>query len=119
MDMETGTGEIILLTTLNTAEAAADFAHAIVEARLAACATVLPEARSFYRWGEDDAIQDDRESVLLIKTHRDKIAALEEFFRARHPYDCPEFVVVDVAGLSPAYRDWLRRELRLQAGETE
>ena len=112
--METGAGEIILLTTLNTAEAAADFARAVVEARLAACATVLPEAHSFYRWGEDDAIHHDHESVLLIKTHRDKIADLEEFFRARHPYDCPELVVVDIARLSPAYRDWLRRELRLE-----
>ncbi|MDD5087690.1 MAG: divalent-cation tolerance protein CutA, partial [bacterium] len=87
---------------------------ALVEARLAACATVLPEARSFYRWGENDAIQDDREAVVFIKTHREKLAALEEFFRAHHPYDCPELVVVDIASLSESYRDWLRRQLHLE-----
>jgi len=114
--MESGAGEIILLTTLSNTESAAEFARALVEARLAACATVLPEARSFYRWGEDDAIHHDRESVLLVKTHREKLADLEEFFHTRHPYDCPELVVVDIAGLSPAYRDWLRRELGLPTG---
>jgi len=116
--MEQGSGELLILTTLDDAEKAAEFARGLVDARLAACVSVLPGARSFYRW-QSEEIREDAEHVLLIKTHRDKLTQVEKFFRDRHSYDCPEFLALDAAGISPAYRDWLWRELNLNQNSAQ
>ena len=44
------TDALLVLTTLPTADAAAQFAKAVVGERLAACANILPALRSIYRW---------------------------------------------------------------------
>ncbi|MBU0508619.1 divalent-cation tolerance protein CutA [bacterium] len=108
--MEPGNGELLLITTLDSEESATGFARGLIESRLAACATVLPGGRSFYRWG-DDTVRDDPEVVVLIKTHRSKLSEIERYFREYHPYDCPELIGLDLSAISPAYRDWLQREL--------
>jgi periplasmic divalent cation tolerance protein len=106
-------GDVLVLTTVAEAEQAATFARGLVEARLAACVSVLPGATSFYRW-KSEAITEDREIVLLIKTHRHKLTEVEAYFRAHHPYECPEFVVLDAA-TSEGYSAWLRNELQIKA----
>jgi len=105
-------GELLILTTMAEAERAAAFARGLVEARLAACVSVLPGATSFYRW-KSETISEDREIVLLIKTHRQKLSEVEAYFREQHPYECPEFVVLDAA-MSEGHGGWLRGELRIE-----
>ena len=107
-----GGGELVVVTTLDDENKARQFAHLLVEQRLAACVTVLPEARSYYRW-QSDEIRSDSEIVLLIKTHRERLQVLEQYFREHHPYECPEIIALDAAELSAGYRDWLRTELGL------
>jgi uncharacterized protein involved in tolerance to divalent cations len=41
----------------------------------------------------------------VMKTTRANLAGLEVRLRALHPYDLPEFVVIDAAG-SEAYARW-------------
>lgn len=110
--MKPADGELLILTTLADRAAAEQFARALVDARLGACVTCLPDARSFFRWQSDD-VATESEQVLLIKTHRDKIAAVEQFFAAHHPYDCPEFLVFSATGISAAYADWLHTEMQI------
>lgn len=110
--MNPADGELLILTTLAGRDAAEAFARGLIEARLGACATCLPDARSFFRW-QNTEVTAETEHILLIKTHRDKIPALEQYFAAAHPYDCPEFLVFAAAGVSAAYADWMRAEMRL------
>jgi periplasmic divalent cation tolerance protein len=108
------TEERVVFTTLATPEQAASFARALVDVRLAACVSIYGGATSFYRW-QSEVISEDVEQVLMIKTHQSKLTALEEYFARYHPYECPEFLVVDVAAVSSAYGKWLRDELRITA----
>lgn len=108
--MEPGNGEILILTTIADPEHAETFARGLVEHKLAACVSCLPQATSFYHW-EDDGITRDTEILLYIKTHRHQIPAIERYFEEEHPYELPEFLVFDVAGLSAGYRDWMLREI--------
>ncbi len=80
-------------------------ATALVEARLAACVSVLPAMRSVYRW--QGAVEQAEEVLLLAKTPAGRLPALVEQLRAAHPYELPEIVAVEAAGGLPAYLDWV------------
>jgi periplasmic divalent cation tolerance protein len=95
---------VIILTTLGASADAAAFARVLVNDRLAACVNVLPPMTSVYRW--KGAIEEDREQQLVIKTTSDRVAAIEARFRELHPYELPEFVVLNATS-SAAYFEWL------------
>jgi periplasmic divalent cation tolerance protein len=96
---------ILVLTTVANEDDALRLARQLVERRVAACVNVLPGVRSIYRW--QDAVQDDRELLLVVKTSRDRRAALTEALSAIHPYEVPEIVALDTAFVAPAYARWL------------
>lgn len=76
-----------------------------VERELAACANVVPLVHSIYRW--QGAVQTDEESLLVLKTTRAAVGALELMLKETHPYDTFELVALDVGGGSAAYLDWI------------
>ena len=45
--------------------------------------------------------------LILFKTTRAKLAALEKLVVAKHPYDTPEFVALPLAEGNSKYLDWL------------
>ena len=98
----------VVLTTTANPEEAERIARTLVEERLAACATLVPSVRSIYRW--EGKIEDAQETLLLIKTGTEQLAALEARLLALHSYETPEFLVIDTAG-SVAYLKWMRSNL--------
>lgn len=99
----------IVLTTLGADADAAAIARTLVDERLAACVNVLPSMTSVYRW--KDAVEQEREQQLVIKTTRDAVPALEARLRTLHPYELPEFLVLDAAG-SAEYSAWIEENTR-------
>jgi periplasmic divalent cation tolerance protein len=99
------TDMLLVFSTFASEEDAARVVRALVTERLAACGTLLPGARSLYRW--KGAIADEQEVVVLLKTRRPGWPALEARLRELHPYETPECIAVEVAEASPAYLAWL------------
>jgi periplasmic divalent cation tolerance protein len=99
---------VLVLTTIGVNADAAALARTLVEERLAACVHIGPEVRSVYRW--QGTIEHDREQQMLIKTSPDRLQALEWRLRQLHPYDLPEFIVVEASG-SDAYLAWVRESV--------
>ncbi len=95
----------LLLSACPDAASAEHIATALVEERLAACVTVLPGARSVYRW--QGAVERADECVLLVKARADDYPALERRLLALHPYDVPELLALPVLAGNPAYLAWL------------
>jgi periplasmic divalent cation tolerance protein len=89
-----------------TAEA---LASALVDARLAACVNVLPQAMSVYRW--DGAVVRAPEVVAVAKTTAGRMTALVAMVEAHHPYDVPCVVAYPAADGLPAFLDWVRAEV--------
>jgi periplasmic divalent cation tolerance protein len=81
-----------------------------VEERLAACVTQVPGVESVYRW--KGQVESATETLLLIKTGAEQVAALEARLSELQSYETPEFLVLDVEAGSHAYLDWLRGSLR-------
>lgn len=90
----------------------APFARDLVEARLAACVHVFGPGVSVYRWRGAVEVADERQ--LVIKTTHGALPALEVRVRARHPYEVPEWLVLD-AGSDAAYGGWLREAIGPEA----
>lgn len=99
---------LLVLTHCPDTETAEAIAHALVEARLAACVNLLPPLRSVYRW--QGAVETASEIGLLIKSTVQTYPALEAAIRARHPYEVPEIIALDITHGLPAYLDWLAQE---------
>jgi periplasmic divalent cation tolerance protein len=100
----------LALTSCPTTEVAQRLARALVDERLAACVTVLPGARSTYRW--EGHVEEADELVCLIKTSADRVDALRARLPALHPYAVPELVVIEITGGLPAYLAWVAAETR-------
>ena len=96
---------IIILTTMPSDDRAVEMARTLVEERLAACVNVHAAMTSTYRWQGQIEVEPERQVV--IKTTRDRLAAIEARLRALHPYDLPEFVVLD-ASAGDAYARWVQ-----------
>jgi len=92
------------------ADTAQRLAVTLVEARLAACVSVLPPMRSTYRW--QGTVEQAEEVLLLAKTAADRVPALVERLQALHPYELPEIVAVESAAGLPAYLDWVAESTR-------
>jgi periplasmic divalent cation tolerance protein len=101
-------GVQVAFVTAPDAACAAAIARALVEERLAACVQVLPGVRSIYWW--EGTVQDDSETLLIVKTRAGRGEALEARVRALHPYAVPEVVRLDVAGGSAPYLAWVAQE---------
>ena len=100
---------LVLITApdLKTARA---LAKAALKARLIACANLIPRLESHYRW--QGRLQSGTEVLLLLKTTKSRLAALEKLVLARHPYDTPEFLVLPLSAGNKKYLAWLAESCR-------
>jgi len=105
-------GEVLVLTTVADSEQARALAQSLLDLHLAACVTCIAGGLSFFRW-KSATVSQEQELVLLLKTHRAKLAEIERHFQTAHPYEVPELVVLPIAALSDAYGEWMRDELNL------
>jgi periplasmic divalent cation tolerance protein len=99
----------IVLTTLGADADATAMARTLVEERLAACVNILPAITSVYRW--QGQVEQSGEQQLLIKTTADAIERLEARLKQLHPYEVPEFLVIQADSGSTAYAAWVRESV--------
>jgi periplasmic divalent cation tolerance protein len=98
----------MVVTTVDSSEAAERLARGIVEARVGACAQVVGPITSVYRW--DGAVRSEPEWQVWVKTSAARLDALTAHIEANHPYDVPEVVATPIVGGSPAYLRWVTDE---------
>ena len=91
--------------TMPDSENAQSLARVLVDEELAACVTMVPGARSIYRF--EGQIHEEDEVVCFVKTHPALFERLCDRILALHPYDVPEILAFNVDDGSPAYLAWL------------
>jgi len=104
------TDVVLVLTTVADDNRAEPLAQTLIEERLAACVNLHPPMTSIYRWNGRVARESERQVV--IKTTRERLAALEARLRKLHSYELPEFLVLSVDEGSAAYLGWVGEETR-------
>ena len=96
---------VLVLTTVPVTDRGGAIGRTLVEERLAACVSALPPMGSTFRW--QGTVTDDAEQQLVIKTLRSQLPALERRLKELHPYDVPEFLVIEVIHGSSSYLAWV------------
>ncbi len=95
----------LLLVTVGSEEQAVSIARTLVQEHLAACVNLIAPIRSIYRWR--DALEDEREILLVIKTRKALYSRVEQRVREMHSYEVPEILsIAPDAGHRP-YLEWL------------
>ena len=105
------TDATVVLTTVANDDEAVKLVRELLDRRLIACGTLVPGARSLYRW--QGKIADEREVLLLLKTRSARVEALQTAFRELHPYKVPEFLVLSVDSGLEKYLEWINGETSL------
>ncbi|MBE7538582.1 MAG: divalent-cation tolerance protein CutA [Opitutaceae bacterium] len=93
-------------TTLASAADAERLSRELVHRSLAVCCQIDGPIQSIYRWKEE--IEAASEYRLTVKFLAGKESHLETLLLSLHPYDTPEWVVVDATSVSEKYLSWAR-----------
>ena len=96
---------IICLVTCPSREVASSMAKDLVGQQLAACVNVLPAIESTYRWQGDITVSE--EALMIIKSTSERQDELSRAVLSKHPYEVPEFVVLDTVDVSEPYARWI------------
>jgi periplasmic divalent cation tolerance protein len=105
------TDALVVMTTVANADEAVALIRTLLERRLVACGTMLPGARSLYRW--EGKVADEQEVVVLLKTRAARLESLEAAFAELHPYKVPELLALPVAAGLSRYLGWIDDETSL------
>jgi periplasmic divalent cation tolerance protein len=100
----------IVLVTCGSAAEARKIAEALVKKRLAACVNlVAAPVESVYRW--KGKLDKSRERLLIIKTSKTRLRALEREVLRLHSYETPECIALPISDGSSKYLSWIAQSL--------
>ena len=95
----------IVMVTAPDRALARRLAKGALEAKLAACANIVPAVESHYWW--EGKLESSDELLLLLKTRQSLLPNLERVIREIHTYDTPEFISLPLTAGSRRYLAWL------------
>ena len=99
----------LVLVTAPNVKTARRLAKQALQARLVACANLVPGIESHYWW--QGRLERGREILVLFKTQAKHLAALEQLILESHPYDTPEIITVPLTQGTPRYLAWITDSL--------
>lgn len=88
-------------------ETAGEIAQAALQARLVACANILPRVESHFWW--EGRLTQDTEVMLVLKSTEAHRAQLVALIGQIHPYDLPA-ITWSVQGAPDAVVEWISVE---------
>ena len=92
--------------TTPTKTEAKDIVLELLERQLIACANILPAAESYYVW--EDEIDQNKEIIIIVKTHQRNEAKIIKVVDKMHPYECPCIVFVPLSNGNSEYLRYIR-----------
>lgn len=99
---------VTLYVTVPNKAAGIRIGHALVKAKLAACANVMDNVTSVFSWQGE--IQEETEAILFAKTQGRLIDDATVAIIKEHDYDCPCVVALPITGGNPEFINWINAE---------
>ena len=94
-----------VLSTFPDKETASQIVRELVEGQHAACGTIIPKAKSIYRWKGN--IEEASEAIVIFKIPGENFVAFQTALLAIHPYETPEIAAFEAKAVSDAYAKWV------------
>jgi periplasmic divalent cation tolerance protein len=110
MTMKQVSNAVLVLVTAPNLDTSRALARVALNGRLVACANLIPKIESHYWW--QGKLESSAEVLIVFKTTKAKLKALEKLVVANHPYDTPEFLVLPIMAGNKRYLDWLSMSVK-------
>lgn len=99
---------VIIYTTVKDVKEAKKIGKTLIDEKLAACVNIIPTMNSIYRW--KNAVEETKESILLIKTIDTNIEKVKKHILKLHSYELPCILVFPVTSGFDKYLKYILDE---------
>ena len=101
---------IYIFWTSANREEATKIIEELLEKRLIACASILPEVESIFRW--KGKVEKAIETKSILKTRREHFEKIRSLILEKGSYEVPEIAEIEAKRVNPSYFDWLNLETK-------
>ncbi len=98
--------KLFYMTCKNKVEAN-KIAYALVKKDLVACANIIPNIKSYFKWN-NKKVNIIKESVLIGKTVKKNINKIILYVKKISSYDCPCVVFIDIKNGNKDFLSWIK-----------
>jgi len=98
----------IVYITTDSHQQARDIAEALLQERLIACANILGEMTSLYRW--ESRVENSLEIAMLLKTRSNLVRHVTKRIEELHSYECPCVISWACDESHPMFQKWIVEE---------
>ena len=98
--------KLFYMTCKNKVEAN-KIAYALVKKDLVACANIIPNIKSYFKWN-NKKINALKESILIGKTVKKNINKIILYVKKISSYECPCIVFVDINNGNKDFLSWIK-----------
>ncbi len=98
--------EIVVYITASSSEEAEEISRKLLEARLIACANIIPGIVSLFRWKGE--ICRENELLIIAKSRGALFNDIVGLVRRLHSYTVPEVIALPIIHGSEDYLRWVR-----------
>ena len=101
---------VMILVTAKNKKEAQNIATGLIKAKLAACVNIVNKIDSIFFWaGKTDQA---KESLLMIKSKKDKLLKIIKLVKSLHSYEVPEIIALAIMAGDKPYLRWIDAALR-------
>lgn len=101
---------IVIFVTASNKREAQKIAAGLIKQRLAACVNIVDKVDSVFFW--EGKIQKAKESLLIIKSKKEKMSKVVKLVKSLHSYKVPEIIALPVIAGDKPYLRWIDAALR-------
>lgn len=101
---------IVVLVTAKNKKEAKKISVALIKAKLAACVNIVDKIDSLFFWA--NKIDRAKESLLVIKSKKEKFSQIIKLVRSLHSYEVVEIIALPVIAADKPYLRWIDAALR-------
>ncbi|MDD5130910.1 MAG: divalent-cation tolerance protein CutA [Candidatus Omnitrophica bacterium] len=101
---------VVILVTAKDKKEARKISTGLIKAKLAACVNIVEKIDSVFFWA--GKIDQARESLLVIKSKKEKLPKIIKLVRSLHSYEVPEIIAIPIIAADKPYLRWIDATLR-------
>lgn len=101
---------VVILVTAKNKKEALKISASLIKAKLAACVNIVSKIDSIFFWA--GKIDQAKESLLVIKSKKEKLPKIIKLVKSLHSYEVPEIIALPIIAGDKAYLRWIDAALR-------
>ncbi len=101
---------IVVLVTAKNKKEAQKISVGLIKAKLAACVNIVDKIDSIFFWA--GKIDRAKESLLVIKSRKEKIPQIIKLVKSLHSYEVPEIIALPIIVGNKPYLRWIDAAFR-------